>query len=146
MLRRTPLPALREVFDISQLEKDIADQVHHHIPNSCNRLTREPLPLPEYVEHLPNVDLIGRLSAEGVLHEYEATAAACIEMGKELVALGQAVVQMTTEVTEANNFCAETAEVVRAKAKEMFLQIENASLRAKEARAVCEEMRKKIAG
>jgi hypothetical protein len=134
------------------IERDIGDmiQIGHHALPSIHLVSKEdrPLPkgpMPDYVEHKDGVNQVGKLSAEVIVREYDAAV-------KEIEALG-------AELTDAAKRCEETVAGVHSMVKEIkelaasyreegkryFLQIEECSLMTSEVRAVCEELKNKIA-
>src|SRR6476469_7518112 len=101
------------------------------ISNSSSRPTRadETDPnMPDYVEHREGATEIGRLSAEAVVREYEATAKEIESMGGEVI---ERVKECETLSRNALAVIAELNEVAaryREEAKRVFEHIENCSL------------------
>jgi hypothetical protein len=103
------------------------------------------LAMPGYVEHRDGATEIGKLSAEAVLREYEATAKEIELMGVDLV---DRVKQCETMTRDALAVTAELKEIAgryREEAKSVFEHIENCSLMVAEARKTCTELRDKFA-
>jgi hypothetical protein len=103
------------------------------------------LAMPDYVEHREGATEIGRLSAEAVVREYEATA-------KEIESMGLQVIERVKECeTLSRNALAvigelnEVAKRYREEAKRVFDHIENCSLLVAEVRRTCTELKDKIA-
>ena len=101
--------------------------------------------MPDYVEHREGVTEIGKLSAEAVVREYEATTKEIESMGADMIerAKGcEAVTRDTLAVTKELN---EIAARYRKEAKRVFEHIENCSALVAEARVTCDELKDKIA-
>jgi hypothetical protein len=101
--------------------------------------------MPDYVEHREGATEIGKLSAEAVLREYEATAKEIESMGADLV---DRVKQCETMTRDALAVTAELKEIAgryREEAKRVFEHIENCSLMVAEARKTAVELRDKFA-
>jgi hypothetical protein len=111
--------------------------------------------LPAYVEHDPNVDDVGRLSAEALAASYEKAAQEIEGMGETLtgevkaseVAVMDAVKELERykAVTQsAVEECKKAAEVYRVEAKELFELVQARAMAADNVRMMCMEMVSKI--
>jgi hypothetical protein len=103
------------------------------------------LAMPDYVEHREGATEIGKLSAEAVVREYEATAKEIEAMGTELIERVRQCEAMTRDALAVNEELREMANRYREEAKRVFVQIENCSLVTAEVRKTCLELKEKIA-
>jgi hypothetical protein len=103
------------------------------------------LAMPDYVEHREGATEIGKLSAEAVVREYEATAKEIEAMGSELIERVRQCEAMTRDALAVNEELREMANRYREEAKRVFVQIENCSLVTAEVRKTCLELKEKIA-
>jgi len=138
---------------LTDLERDIRAEVRNmptiHEPLSSNfsspTVAAPGIAMPDYVEHREGATEIGRLSAEAVVREYEATAKEIESMGGEVI---ERVKECETLSRNALAVIAELNEVAaryREEAKRVFEHIENCSLVVAEARKTCTELKDKIA-
>ena len=104
------------------------------------------LSIPDYVEHRAGATEVGKLSAEAVVREYEATAKEIEAMNAELIERAKRCEAMTRDAYAVTEGLKETAERYREEAKRIFLEIENYSLVTAEVRKTCGELIRKIAG
>ena len=111
-------------------------------PPSINAPT---LAMPDYVEHREGATEIGKLSAEAVVREYEATAKEIEAMGAELIERVRQCEAMTRDALAVNEELKETANRYREEAKRVFVHIENCSQVTAEVRKTCIELKEKIA-
>jgi transposase-like protein len=95
------------------------------------------------VEHVNEKD-IGRLSAEAVLTQYEATAKAVETMGTEVKDRIAKLEAAMREADEALKLVAEAAHSIRERGKLVQVQIEEATQLSKEIRDTCAEFRRKV--
>jgi hypothetical protein len=100
--------------------------------------------MPDYVEHRDGATEIGKLSAEAVVHEYEAAAKEIEAMGAELIERVKQCEAMTRDALAVTEELKETAGRYREEAKRVFLEIESCSLVTAEVRKICTELREKI--
>jgi hypothetical protein len=111
--------------------------------------------LPAYVEHHPEVDDVGRLSAEALAASYEKAAKEIEGMGETLtgevraseVAVMDAVKELErykTVTQAAVDECKKAAEAYRKEAKELFELVQARAMAADNVRAMCMEMVSKI--
>jgi hypothetical protein len=100
-------------------------------------------PMP-YVEHHPDVDQIGKLSAEAVTAQYEGAVKAFEAMGTTLIDCVTRAEKMAAGCKDAIAYVQDTAQKYREEAKLIFDRIEQASVMTAEVRSLCDEMRKKI--
>jgi len=103
------------------------------------------LAMPDYVEHREGATEIGKLSAEAVVREYEATAKEIEAMGTELIERVRQCEAMTRDALAVNEELREMANRYREEAKRVFVQIESCSLVTAEVRKTCLELKEKIA-
>jgi hypothetical protein len=103
------------------------------------------LAMPDYVEHRDGTTEIGKLSAEAVVREYEATAKEIESIGTELLEHVKRSEAMTRDAIAVTDELREVAAHYREEAKRVFEQIENCSLVVAEARKTCTELKDKIA-
>jgi hypothetical protein len=140
-------------FSSVDLEREIAEEFRNRPPIRDSQPTdfappavRAPaLSMPDYVEHRDGATEIGKLSAEGVLREYEAAAKEIEAMGTELIERVRQCEAMTRDALSVIEEMKETAARYREEAKRVFVQIENCSLVTAEVRKTCTELKEKIA-
>jgi len=101
--------------------------------------------MPDYVEHRDGATEIGKLSAEAVLREYEATAKEIESMGADLVDRVKQCEAVTREAVAVTTELKEIASRYREEAKRVFEHIENCSLMVAEARKTAADLRDKFA-
>ena len=101
-------------------------------------------PMPPYVEHHPDVDQIGKLSAEAVTAQYEGAVKALEAMGTTLIDCVERAEKMAAGCKDAIAYVQDTAQKYREEAKLVFDRIQQASVMTAEVRSVCDEMRKRI--
>ena len=107
---------------------------------------RTPPPsVPEYVNHREDVTEIGKLSAEAMVKEYEATAKEIEAMGDILKDMMQRCEQLTASAAAMLGDVKATAMRYRKEGKRMFTEIESSSSAAEEVRRLCEAFRDKLA-
>jgi hypothetical protein len=142
-----------QVFNIADLEKEIEAQVRNSPPMRGQRSVdfappsvRAPTKsIPDYVEHREGATEIGKLSAEAVVHEYEAAAKEIEAMGAELIERVKQCEAMTRDALAVTEEMKDTAARYRDEAKRIFLQIENCTVVTAEVRKTCTELKEKIA-
>jgi hypothetical protein len=141
------------IFSAVDLEREIAEEFRNRPPTRESQpsdfappAVRAPaLSMPDYVEHRDGATEIGKLSAEGVLREYEAAAKEIEAMGAELIERVKQCEGMTRDALSVIDEMKETAARYREEAKRIFVQIENCSLVTAEVRKTCTELKEKIA-
>jgi len=101
--------------------------------------------MPDYVEHRDGATEIGKLSAEAVVREYEATAKEIESMGTELLERVKQCEAMSHDALAVIGELREVAARYREEAKRVFEHIESCSLVLAEARKTCAELKDKIA-
>jgi hypothetical protein len=101
--------------------------------------------MPDYVEHRDGATEIGKLSAEAVVREYEATAKEIESMGTELLERVRQCEAMSHDALAVTGELREVAARYREEAKRVFEHIETCSLVVAEARKTCTELKDKIA-
>jgi hypothetical protein len=162
----------REPFDnlAEQIEADMAETVHtdqHQHPRDLDRQHYPALAapqqqpqaidtaLPSYVQHRPDVDQIGRLSAQVVAASFEKTAQQIQTMASELIEMGRRCNDEAIAIVNENNAlqekiaavvaeCQRTAGYYREEAKFVFERIQQSSVLADQVRAVCMDMNERI--
>jgi hypothetical protein len=102
------------------------------------------LAMPDYVEHRDGATEIGKLSAEAVVREYEATAKEIEAMGAEVLERVKQCEAMTRDAVAVTEELREIAGRYREEAKRAFDHIESCSLVVAEARKTCTELKDKI--
>lgn len=113
------------------------------------RHTAATLPrMPDYVSHHPQVDEVGRLSAEALAMSYESAAKEIEAMGNSLadelklceqhtVNLVRELQRVREETAMAVQQSAATAQAYRDEAKALFDQVQGRSIAAAKVREVC---------
>ena len=101
--------------------------------------------MPDYVEHRDGATEIGKLSAEAVVREYEATAKEIESMGTELLERVKQCEAMSHDALAVIGELREVAARYREEARRVFEHIESCSLVLAEARKTCTELKDKIA-
>jgi hypothetical protein len=136
---------------LTLVEQDIQEELRRSPP------PREPRPLdyappairtppmPAYVEHREGVSDVGKLSAEALVREYEATAKTIETMGNELKTAASKCEEMTAGVHAMIGEVNALAERYRSEGKRIFEQIEGCSLMTDEVRKLCSTLAEKIA-
>jgi hypothetical protein len=99
--------------------------------------------LPSYVQHRDGATEIGKLSAEAVVREYEATAKDIESLGLELVEQVRLCEAMSRESLAVIQELKETAGRYREEAKRIFWRIESCSQMTADVRRVCSELKDK---
>jgi hypothetical protein len=103
------------------------------------------LAMPDYVEHRDGATEIGKLSAEAVLREYEATAKEIESMGIDLLERVKQCENMTRDALTVTADLKDIATRYREEARRAFDHIENCSQMVAEARKTCTELKDKLA-
>jgi len=103
------------------------------------------LGMPDYVEHREGATEIGKLSAEAIVREYEATAKDIESMGAELLERARQCEAMTRDALAVTAELKDIAARYREEAKRVFDQIEACSLLVAETRKTCTDLKDKIA-
>jgi hypothetical protein len=123
------------------MEREIEAEVRGRPP-----VHRAPaMAIPDYVEHRDGATEIGKLSAEAVVHEYEAAAKEIEAMGAEMIDLVKHCEAAARDALAVTEELKDTAGRYREEAKRVFFQIENCSLVTAEVRKTCNELKEKIA-
>ena len=133
----TPAP-----FDVSRLEEEVIATMPSRKTTPLEII--KPSPLPDYVEHIEEVDEVGRLSAEAIVKQYETAAKQIEDLGNEIKDSSAKLTAALAEHDEDMKLISETAQAIRDKGKAIFLQIENASHVTTELRRTCAELKNKI--
>jgi hypothetical protein len=139
---RSPLDIEREI------RSEIRNRQALHDPHSSvasPTVDAPRLAMPDYVEHREGATEIGKLSAEAVVREYEATAKEIESMGLELIERVKQCEALTRDALTVTEELKEIAQRYREEAKRAFDHIENCSLMVAEARKTCTELKDKLA-
>lgn len=147
MIQSTAIEATLELIDVEHvaLTKSGSLPDHRTIGFAAPSKARTPSsPMPPYVEHHPDVDQIGKLSAEAVTAQYEGAVKALEAMGTTLIDCVRRAEKMAAGCEDAIAYVQDTAQKYREEAKLIFDRIEQASVMTAEVRSLCDEMRKKI--
>ena len=102
------------------------------------------LAMPDYVEHRDGATEIGKLSAEAVVREYEATAKEIESIGTQLLERVKQCEAMTRDAISVTDELKEVAAHYREEAKRVFEQIENCSFVVAEVRKTCTDLKDKM--
>jgi hypothetical protein len=127
------------------IERDIRSEIRNAHTSAASAMVDAPeLAMPDYVEHRPGVSEIGKLSAEAMLREYEATAKEIESIGVDLLerikrydTIARDALAVTTELKEI-------ARRYREEAKRAFEHIESCSLMVAEAQKTCSDLKDKL--
>jgi hypothetical protein len=135
---------------LTDLEREIAAELEKkHEPHRSYAMSPEvdapALAMPDYVEHRTGATEIGRLSAEGIVREYEVAAKEIDAMRAELVERAKQCETMTRDTLAVAEELKEVAARYREQGKRVFVEIENCSELTAEVRKACTELRDKIA-
>jgi hypothetical protein len=101
--------------------------------------------MPDYVEHRDGATEIGKLSAEAVVREQEATAREIESMSAVLIECVRRCEAVTRDALVATKELNEIAARYRTEAKRVFEHIESCSMLVADARRACVELKDKIA-
>ena len=137
---------------VTDMEREIQAELRHRPPVQETRTTRlDPpiigaptLAMPDYVEHREGATEIGKLSAEAVVREYEATAKEIESTGSELIERVKQCEAMTRDALAVTDELKEVAARYREEAKRVFEHIETCSLVVAEARKTCTDLKDRI--
>ena len=129
-----------------EIEGDIGDllQISNRPPSNDHPLQKGPMP--DYMEHEDGINQVGKLSAEGLVREYDAAVKEIEALGAELTEAALKCEAMVSDGHALVNEMKELASSYREEGKRQFLMIEERSLMTSEVRAVCEALKNKIAG
>jgi hypothetical protein len=138
---------------VTDMEREIHEELRHRPLQHETRSTYTDTPtvgapaiaMPDYVEHRDGATEIGKLSAEAVVREYEATAKEIESMGTELLDRVKQCEAMTRDALAVTDELKEVAARYREEAKRVFEHIETCSLVVAEARKTCTDLKDKIA-
>jgi hypothetical protein len=114
-------------------------------PLSSETVDAPDLAMPDYVAHRDGATEIGKLSAEAVLREYEATAKEIESMGGDLIERVKQCEAMTRDALAVTSELKDIAARYREEARRAFEHIETCSLMVAEARKTCTELKDKLA-
>jgi hypothetical protein len=130
-----------------EIEAEVRNRpaVHERRPLTPPRVESPDISMPDYVEHRDGATEIGKLSAEGVVREYEAAAKEIEAMGGELTELVRQCEKTARDALVVIDELKDTAGRYREEAKRVFFQIENCSQVTAEVRKTCAELKEKIA-
>jgi len=131
MIDRTDAARPLRSVDLDSLEQDVQTALRRqHV--------LEPIGMP-----VTEAD-IGRLSAEAVLAQYEAAARSVETMGDEMKNCASKLEVAMRESDAAMKAVAELAAAIREKGKLHQVQVEQATLMAKDITDACTEFRRKV--
>lgn len=138
---------------VTDMEREIQAELRHRPPLHETRTTHLDAPtigaptlaMPDYVEHREGATEIGKLSAEAVVREYEATAKEIESMGAELLDRVKECEAMTRDALAVTEELKLVAARYREEAKRVFDHIESCSLVVAEARKTCTDLKDRIA-
>lgn len=132
----------------NQVDKDLGEMVEREmrtvVPHRSARI-------PNYVEHDPKIDDVGRLSSEALVMTYEESAKQIEAMGQGLIEglkeCQRSSLQMVKELErvhmetdDAVHQCMAAAEVYREQARDIFKQIQNRAMLAARVRETAASM------
>ena len=130
-------------FDISRLEVEVQEAVQQRQPY-VQAADHVPRSVPDYVKHRENATEIGKLSAEAIVKEYEATAKEIEAMGEFVKEMVQRCEQLTASSAAMLKDIKLTAMRYRKEGKRMFNEIESCSTTTDEVRKLCESFRDRV--
>jgi hypothetical protein len=138
---------------VTNMEREIAAEIRNrqpvHEPRSSDFMPptvgAPALGMPDYVEHRDGATEIGKLSAEAIVREYEATAKEIEALGADLVERAKQCEEITRDALVVTAELKDIAARYREEAKRAFDHIEACSLMVAEARKACTELKDKIA-
>lgn len=131
----------------SRIDDEVREAIQQKQPqiHAIEQRRTPPPAVPEYVSHRDDVTEIGKLSAEAMVREYEATAKEIEAMGEVVKEMVQRCEQLTTAASAMLADVKTTAMRYRKEGKRMFQEIEACSNVTEEVRRTCEAFRDKIA-
>lgn len=127
------------IFNVTELEEQIAEVVKSSPVRAIDYA-------PPSVRQAAERPEGGKLSAEAITREFEATAKEVEAMGKELLEAVRRCETVVAGALEGLAECRETAALIRDKGKLYSAQIEDVSAMTAEVRATCSAMKVKFAG
>src|SRR5690242_18948540 len=138
---------------VTDMEREIQAELRHRPPPHETRTTHLDAPtigaptlaMPDYVEHREGATEIGKLSAEAVVREYEATAKEIESMGGELLDRVKECEAMTRDALAVTEELKQVAARYREEAKRVFEHIESYPLIVAEALKTCTDLKDRIA-
>jgi hypothetical protein len=146
---------LSKARTLSDLEHQVVEEIREisaemqknlHPANGTPREVDAPaLALPDYLEHREGTTEIGRLSAEGIVREYEVAAKEIEAVGAELVERVKHCETVTRDALAVTEELKEISARYREEAKRVSLEIEDCSLVTAEVRNTCSDLKEKIA-
>jgi len=140
-----PVDVDRKPFVASELEADVREALVTDFAPHRQINVVPTNPLPAYVEHHQDADQVGRLTAEAVVHQYEATAQSVEEMGIDLKAYAKFLIEELERTQEAVKYVADTVQSIRDEGKRSFERVQQRSMITTQVRDACAEIRNKIA-
>ena len=120
-------------FDVNRLEAEVQEAVQQR-QSYVQPVDQAPHSVPDYVKHRENATEIGKLSAEAIVKEYEATAKEIETMGQTVTEMVQRCDQLTASATAMLKDIKNTASRYRKEGKRMFDEIEQCSTATEEVR------------
>jgi cell division septum initiation protein DivIVA len=131
-------------FDVNRLEAEVQEAVQQR-QSYVQPVDQAPRSVPDYVKHRENATEIGKLSAEAIVKEYEATAKEIEAMGEFVKEMVQRCEQLTASSAAMLKDIKLTAMRYRKEGKRMFNEIESCSTTTDEVRKLCESFRDRVA-
>jgi hypothetical protein len=100
--------------------------------------------LPNYVSHGDSTPEIGKLTAEVLVRDYEATAKEIETMGAELTALQKRMEDESQKMHEVIKIIKDLSDRYREQGKAIFKRIEDCAVLTQGVRETCEQMRQRL--
>jgi hypothetical protein len=131
------------------------DELEDNIAELVGQSTAVMPRMPTYVQHHPQVDEVGRLSAEALAMQYEGAAKQIEAMGnsltaemrrceEETIAMVRNCERVREETAAAVDVCQQTAAAYRDEAKALFERIQSRSIMAEKVKTACSSMMNEI--
>src|SRR5579872_557155 len=140
-----PQNAAAKPFNVGEIEGEIHEAVMYRPPHiqAVESMPRA-LAVPDYVNHHEDATEIGKLSAEAIVREYEATAKEIEAVGEFVREMAQRCEQLTTSASTMLKEIKTTAARYRKEGKRIVNEIESCSSATDEVRQLCDSFRDKI--
>lgn len=103
------------------------------------------MPMPDYVKHQAGVGQLGAISAEAVVHQWEATARSIEAMGEEIRKIVERCAEIARSAETAVKYVEDTAKAYRDEGAKIFSEVESHALLVQEVTETCEAITRKIA-
>jgi hypothetical protein len=143
---RLPKNNLRSLEDIHRddVETGMAELTGQVVRERTLPVAAALPPMPDYVEHQENVPPVGKLTAEALVRDYEATAKEIEIMGKELLELQKRMEAETQNIHQVIEDVKGLAKRYRDEGKAIFKRLEDAALMTQLVREKCGELTEKL--